>query len=195
MNQRHTDRDAPPATAALALRAFVPGDTAKVFAMSREEGVRTWLPDQIYADEAEAAAVLRQLIAWVRDPGTPQHAPYVLAVCRAGAAEPIGHAGLSPLRGDVEVGFAIERRWQGRGLATAAVRQLVAWSLGRFALPRVLGVVADDNAASWRVLERAGFELESRSPGRLHGRTRLVRTYRFGAVADARGGDALLKCR
>jgi len=47
--------DAPPATATLTLRRFVPGDAAKVFAMSREDGIRTWIPDQVYADEAEAA--------------------------------------------------------------------------------------------------------------------------------------------
>lgn len=181
--------DAPPATAALTLRCLVAGDAAKVFAMSREEGVRTWLPDQVYADEAEAAAVLQRLIAWTRDPGTPRRAPYVLAIWRAGSAKPVGHAGLSPLGSEVEVGFALERRWQGHGLATAAVRQLVEWSLGRFALPRVIGVVADDNAVSWQVLERAGFELASRIPGTLHGRAGLVRTYHFEPAAGARLHD------
>jgi ribosomal-protein-alanine N-acetyltransferase len=182
--------DAPPATATLTLRRFVPGDAAKVFAMSREDGIRTWIPDQVYGDETEAATVLAQLIARVRDPGTPRRAPYVLAICRAGAEEPVGHAGLSPLDGEVEVGFAIEHRWQRCGLATAAVRQLVQWSLGRFALPRVIGVVADDNAASWRVLERVGFVLASRVSGTLHGRAGLVRTYRFGPAADAPVGAA-----
>jgi RimJ/RimL family protein N-acetyltransferase len=67
---------------------------------------------------------------------------------------------------------------------------LVDWSLGRFALPRVIGVVADDNAASWRVLERVGFVLASRVSGTLHGRAGLVRTYRFEPAADAPVGAA-----
>ena len=47
-----------------------------------------------------------------------------------------------------------------------------------------------DDAASWRALERAGFVLACRTPGTLPGRAGLVRTYRFGPVADARYGDA-----
>jgi hypothetical protein len=75
--------DAPPATATLTPRRFVPGDAAKVFAMSREDGIRTWIPAQVYGHETEAGTVLAQPIAQVRDPGTPRRAPYVLAICRA----------------------------------------------------------------------------------------------------------------
>ncbi len=169
------------------LRRFVPEDAPKVYAMSQEPGVRTWLPDQVYESEARALEVLRDLIDKCHDPGTPVRAPYVLAVCLTSSLELIGHVGLSPLAGEVEVGYAIEDEHQGKGLASEAVRATVNWALPRFGLPRVLGIVAVDNLASCRVLENAGFVLASEAMGSLHGRRGLIRTYqRAWRVGDGR---------
>jgi len=158
-------------------RHFVPEDAPKVHAMSRELSLRTWLPDQVYESETGALEVLRYLIDKCRDPGSPVCAPYVLAVCLRSSLELIGHVGLSPLEGEVEVGYAIEEKQQGRGFASEAVGAVVDWALQRFDLPRVLGIVAKDNAPSCRVLENAGFTLKSEAMGSLHGRLGLIRTY------------------
>jgi RimJ/RimL family protein N-acetyltransferase len=72
-----------------------------------------------------------------------------------------------PNNGEVEIGYGIVVSRQGRGYATEAVQTLVsaAWSM-----PSVLAVLAgtdDDNVASQRVLEKAGFRLvEKRGGGR-----------------------------
>ena len=172
---------------ALALRYFVPEDAAKVLAMSQEPGIRTWLPDQVYESEEHALAVLRYLIEKYRDPSPPSLAPYVLGVCLSESGELIGHVGLSPLNGQTEVGYAISDRHRGRGLASQAVRAMSEWALSRFDLPRILGIVATDNPASWKVLQNSGFELIGESMGNLHGRSGLVRTYeRARKVADER---------
>ena len=170
------------------LRYFVPEDAPKVFVMSQESGMRTWLPDQVYESEARAVEVLRDLIERYRDPGTPSLAPYVLGVCRSDSGELIGHVGLSPLNGRTEVGYAIEQRSQGNRLASQAVKAMSEWALTRFALPRVLGIVATDNGASCKVLQYAGFELIEESMGRLHGRHRLVRTYEKASLAAKEPG-------
>lgn len=159
------------------LRFFVPEDAPKAFAMSQEAGMRTWLPDQVYESEARALEVLRHLIEQCSDPGTPSRGPYVLGVCTHDSPELIGHVGLSPLGGDVEIGYAIEEGCQGHGFATEAVRTMSDWGLERFALPRVLGIVAADNPASCKVLEKAGFHFVEETLRTLHGRSRLVRTY------------------
>ncbi len=161
----------------LALRHFVPEDAPKVFVMSQEPGMRTWLPDQVYESEKRALEVLRYLIEKYTDPGTPSLAPYVLGVCLNDSGELIGHVGLSPLNGQTEVGYAIAERHLGRGFASQAVKAMSEWALTRFGLPRILGVVGTDNPASWKVLEKAGFELKGESMGKLHGRGGLVRTY------------------
>ena len=165
------------ASGAVLLRYFVPEDASKVHAMSQELSLRTWLPDQVYESEAGALKVLRYLIDKCRDPGSPVCAPYVLAVCLRSSLELIGHVGLSPLAGEVEVGYAIEEKHQGKGFASEALGAMVNWALQRFDLPRVLGIVARDNAASCRVLENAGFAITSESMGTLHGRPGLIRTY------------------
>ena len=168
----------PPVTSrSVTLRCFVDEDAPKVFAMSQQAGLRAWLPDQVYDSEAGAREVLRYLIEKYRDPATPSLAPYVLGVCLNGSQELIGHAGLSPLGGQVEVGYAIEQKHQGRGFASEAVKAMSEWAGTFFGLSRILGVVASDNVASCRVLQHAGFELTGESMGELHGRPGLVRTY------------------
>lgn len=169
-------------TASLILRRFAPADVAGVFAMSQEPGMRAWLPDQVYADEREAADVLRHLIAQYDNPGAPRSAPLVLGVCLRATGELVGHAGLSPAGDDVELGYAIADAHRGKGLATEAAAAMTRWGIETFALPHVVAIVASDNAASCRVLEKAGFALRAEVSRPLHGVTRPVRTYRATPV-------------
>ena len=170
-------------TPALVLRYFVPEDAAKVFEMSRESGMKTWIPDQVYPDEQTAREVLDFLIAQYRNPRAPLQVPYVLGICLREPAELIGHVGLSPLNGQVEIGYAIEDKHQGRGLASAAVTAMAEWGPRYFGLSHILGIVHHDNTVSCRVLERAGFVLADEKAGQLHGRDGRVRTYRKGPSA------------
>ena len=48
----------------VALRYFVPADAPKVFEMSQEPGVRTWLPDQVYESEVRALAREHDVPLW-----------------------------------------------------------------------------------------------------------------------------------
>src|SRR3972149_5117125 len=157
--QRHQARlrQLPIETASLTLRAFVPEDAPKVFQMSQEGGMRTWLPSQAYRDEAHAASVLASLISQYSVPGDPRIGPYVLGVQVRSAGELVGHVGFGP-RGDaVEVGFATESAHQGKGIATEAVRAACEWAAEAFSLATILGVTAARNTAAQSVLLRAGF--------------------------------------
>jgi RimJ/RimL family protein N-acetyltransferase len=70
----------------------------------------------------------------------------------------IGFHGPPSSDGVVEIGYALVAVVHGRGIATAACRRLlaVAWRDGASA---VLAEAASDNAASRRVLVKAGFVL------------------------------------
>jgi [ribosomal protein S5]-alanine N-acetyltransferase len=79
--------------------------------------------------------------------------------------EPRTHVGLGGYKGGpsnegiVEIGYAIAPAFRGRGLATAAVRQMVARGFGD---PQVRSIDAHTLAqanASTRVLEKSGFEM------------------------------------
>ena len=145
-------------TEALVLRPFELGDAAAVCAQSNEPACRQWLPSQVQADEAEAHALLKLLIEQYAAPADPRHGPYVLAVDHRSDGGLIGHVGLSPLDGDVEVGFAIAEAYQRQGLAVEAVIAACHWAFDEFGLPRIMAIAAQSNHGSRKVLARAGFE-------------------------------------
>ncbi|MGN6326906.1 GNAT family N-acetyltransferase [Pseudolysinimonas sp.] len=63
-----------------------------------------------------------------------------------------------PMDGVLQIGYSVAPERWGRGIATAAVRALLAEVAER----PLGGRVAEDNAASRRVLEKAGFRLTGR---------------------------------
>lgn len=56
------------------------------------------------------------------------------------------------------IGYWVDRARNGRGLATAAVENVVAYMFGELELHRAEAATLIENIASQRVLERAGFE-------------------------------------
>ena len=74
-------------TGALFVRHLTLNDTAAIFRLSQEQGMRAWLPDQVYANEAQASEVLRFLSSQYRPSANPRHTPYVLGVCLSASDE------------------------------------------------------------------------------------------------------------
>lgn len=62
-----------------------------------------------------------------------------------------------------EVGYTLDRESWGRGYATEALAALVDHLLDDLGVTRVFGMLAPDNPASARVLERTGFRYEGRT--------------------------------
>lgn len=77
--------------------------------MSQEQSLREWLPDQVYRDIAHSREVLNYLLESLNSEG-PHKAPFLYGICLE--KELIGHIGLSPWRGSLEIGFAIEESQQ-----------------------------------------------------------------------------------
>ncbi|MER7488520.1 GNAT family N-acetyltransferase [Streptomyces sp. NPDC126497] len=76
-----------------------------------------------------------------------------------GDGDVVGHASVYGEAGEREVTYWVDRTHWGRGIATAALRALLAEVGERPLYARV----AADNAGSRRVLERCGFELSGRA--------------------------------
>tara|TARA_R110002072_G_scaffold10259_1_gene47908 strand:- start:2185 stop:2712 length:528 start_codon:yes stop_codon:yes gene_type:complete len=163
-------------TLRLRVRHFALEDTPEIYRLSQEAGLRRFLPDQVYADEAEARGVLEFLIAQYADSEAIRSGVYVQAVELREGGELIGHVGLSPAEGAREIGYAIAEAHQGQGYATELVRAVRRWALERE--PALVGIVASDNPASIQVLEKAGFELVWERQRELHGALTQARTYR-----------------
>jgi [ribosomal protein S5]-alanine N-acetyltransferase len=165
-------------TSRLLLRPFMVADVAKVLAMSGEEGMRRWLPDQVYRDEQHAEQVVRALMAHTDNGPDPRANPCVFGIEYKETGSLIGHVGLSPARGSVEIGYGIEQQLQGKGLASEAARAMSGWALTELGLPEVLGLVAAGNLRSCRVLEKAGFVRESDEVKTTDGRVCTLLIYR-----------------
>lgn len=63
---------------------------------------------------------------------------------------------------DIEVGFSVVRGWQGRGLATAALKKVLEYLTENEGIPCVTAWCAAENVGSQRVLEKAGMKLVSK---------------------------------
>lgn len=183
-----------PANAAY-LRAFKPADAQKVFCMSVESSMQKWIPDQVYDSVEHSSEVLEFVISQYNSAASPREVPVVLGVCLAKNDELIGHVGVSPLRDDVEIGYAIEEKEHGHGYATLAVQAMCKWAIERYSLPRILGVVAAENKASCRVLEKAGFKLKTEEMSQMHGQHKLVRRYEKLPESDSQPVDKFRKER
>jgi ribosomal-protein-alanine N-acetyltransferase len=62
----------------------------------------------------------------------------------------------------VEIGYSVLPAFQGRGYATEAVQALVAWGFAQPGVQRIVANCRFDNAASIRVLEKAGLRQTGR---------------------------------
>jgi [ribosomal protein S5]-alanine N-acetyltransferase len=75
---------------------------------------------------------------------------------------PIGMCGLIKRETleDVDVGFAYLPAFRGQGYALEATRAMLAFGKRQFGLSRIVAIVSPGNAASIRVLEKAGMKFE-----------------------------------
>ncbi|MFB7466252.1 GNAT family N-acetyltransferase [Streptomyces sp. NPDC056224] len=153
------------------MRALAPGDAAGLagaFARNRAymapfEPVR---PEDFYTERGQRARIEGMLAE--RDAG--RMVPYVLADAATGA--PVGAINLGSIaRGPLcsgGVGYWVDRAWHGRGLATAALEEVCRAARDDLGLHRVEAGTLLDNAASQRVLLKAGFEPYGVAPRYLH---------------------------
>ena len=59
----------------------------------------------------------------------------------------------------IEVGFSVDRNWQGRGFATEAVKKVLEYLTENEGIPCVTAWCAEENTGSRRVLEKSGMRL------------------------------------
>ncbi len=141
-----------------ALRSWQPGDEDALVRHANDRDVWLNLRDCFPHPYTHADAAAWVRLATSRTPETD------FAITVDGQA--VGGIGLI-VRDDIErtsaeIGYWLGRAFWGRGLATAAVRGLTEHAFRRHALTRVYALVFAENAASIRVLEKAGYRCEGR---------------------------------
>ena len=132
-------------------------DAPAVFAAyaSDPEATRylAWPP---YAAVEPLAEFLRgRIAAWENATG---HYAYLL--CLRGTDAPIGSIGVIVEHQKAMFGYVLGRAYWGNGYATEALRFLVDWAAAEPRLRRAWACCAAENAASARVMEKAGLVRE-----------------------------------
>ena len=137
-------------------RKLEPEDAARLYENHAEEKVKKWLPNESYADICE----IEDAIRFFGDCVEKNHLPFVLAIQLKETGELIGDIGVSEIEGQpdsIEIGYQICDKYSGKGLATEVLHAMTAFSFARFNATVCYGRVVHGNAASARVLEKAGY--------------------------------------
>jgi RimJ/RimL family protein N-acetyltransferase len=90
---------------------------------------------------------------------------YQLALELKSSGDMVGDVGFQVLKEDhhqAEIGFTLDRAYQGQGYAGEAVRRLLVYLFEELALHRVRANCDPENTASSRLLERVGMRHEGR---------------------------------
>lgn len=167
----------------------------------RLETARLWLR---WPRMADAQSIVRhagdkqiaQLTASVPHPYSPEQAEKFIFACRAGnaagtqvalaltrknrPAEAIGMIGIHRTRpGQAFLGYWLAAPFQGQGLMSEAAAELVDMAFTASDLDEVTADALEDNAASRRVLEKAGFQLTGVSLGEHRGERKPIARFRL----------------
>ena len=137
----------------LILRRYVPEDAEPLYRrlgtdpeMARYSG---WNP---YGTPEQAEETVRRFIEGYDDPHSYSWVMDVDDVL-------VGTIGAYDFTGNqIEVGFSVVKDWQGRGIATAALRSALEYLTDNEKIPRVTAWCAAENIGSRRVLEKAGMK-------------------------------------
>lgn len=148
-------------TARLRLRPFNRGDVDAVYSYRSRPDVAEYLFDEPMSHE-ECAEAVRARITQVAFSGEGDK--ILLAVERKDDARLIGEVSLiwrSVADQQAEVGYIFHPDVHGRGYATEAATQLLAFAFGDACMHRVYARCDARNTASFRVMERLGMRQEA----------------------------------
>ena len=137
-------------------RKLEPEDAARLYENHAETKVKKQFPNECYADIDEAKGAIQ----FFNDCVEKNLLPFVLAVQLKETGELIGDTGVSEVDGEpnsLEIGYQICEKYSGKGLATEVLNAMTAFSFARFNATISYGRVVHGNAASARVLEKAGY--------------------------------------
>lgn len=140
-------------TPRLRVRRLDAGDVDDLLAVYGDRDSMRWVGDGEPLDRPEC-------LEWVRvtERNYAERGYGMSALVGAASGRVIGFCGLVHPGGqpEPELKYALRREFRGNGYATEAARAMLAYGAEAFGLRRVIATVAPENAASQRVLTKAG---------------------------------------
>ncbi|GAA0475119.1 acetyltransferase [Paractinoplanes deccanensis] len=140
------------------LRPFSVADIPWVYEVSLDPAVQKYLQLPIPYRMSDADFFVREMAIAGWEQG--QRAEFVVE--QAGEGVPLGRVGFGlDGSGAAQIGYWMDPKARGRGVATAAVRALCGWGFGTLGLGLIEWRAEVGNVASRRVAEKAGFQYEA----------------------------------
>ena len=145
-------------TPRLTLRRLRPTDAPALLTMRADPAVMQFIPRPLMQSVAEVEAFIALINA-----RTDQNETLNWAVALGSTDEligTIGYVGFKPEHYRAEIGYMLHPSHQGQGLMQEALAAVLAYGFDQLHLHSVEAIIAPENTASARVLERAGFVKE-----------------------------------
>ena len=143
----------------LKLRPFRDDDAEAIASYSTTEDFLRFLPLPRQTRKSAEEFVSRIIAGGQPDSSNDWHfamqvgdAPRLIGTIRVGVREPEHRQG--------DVGYAVHPGQWGRGYATEALGRILAFGFETLSLERIWATADIRNAASWRVMEKAGLQRE-----------------------------------
>ena len=146
-------------TERLTLRRVLPSDVKEMFELRSNPETMKYIPRPLLTNHEEALAHIQMMedkietnegINWAI---TLKGDDKLLGV--------IGHYRIKPEHYRAEVGYMILPEYHGKGITTEAVQCVVDYGFNTMQLHSIEGVIAPENEASQRVLQKCGFVKEA----------------------------------
>ena len=136
----------------LLLRRFKPEDWRAVHRYMSDREVTEFLPEGLMSPARARAFTAKNA-----------KTPHAIAVMEKAGGTLVGHMPFHPwfVPRTWEIGWALAREHQGRGLATEAAAALLAYAFGPLQCHRVIATCQPENPASWRVAEKLRMRREA----------------------------------
>ena len=142
-------------TPRLIVRPFEPADAPSVIPFWGDADTMRFLGngEPWVADEPSAAACIDRTRAYYRE--HPGYGFFAVELKARGFLA--GHIALKPLEADeVEVGWLVDSRFRGQGIASEAARAILRHGFETLGLEQIVAVMVPENTASRRVAEALG---------------------------------------
>lgn len=153
-------------TPRLRFRQFCEEDLENLYRLDSDPEVMKYLSNGVPGTLDQAKAALTRILARYHEGQNYG----VWAAELKPTNEFIGWFSLKPLAGtsEIEVGYRLMKKFWGQGLATEGASKMLELGFNTVGLKKIVGIVNISNAASKRVLEKAGFtydcDIDYKSP-------------------------------
>jgi ribosomal-protein-alanine N-acetyltransferase len=148
----------PLVTSRLLIRRNIPEDVEAAFRIYGDPEVKRYLSN---AQPETYEQVKKRILG--RAEFEERFGVTMWAVVEKASGEMIGSCGLFPVEGKgpkIEIAYHFRRDVWGKGHATEAAAACLDYGLRELKIPRIIGLVDEENVASCRVLEKIGMRFE-----------------------------------